>query len=202
MKKIKFIFALFLTFAISQKCFDQIATTSHDFSGSDWGSTEICIFCHTPHNADVTVTDAPLWNHLVTTETFTEYSSASLDATVGAPTGISKLCLSCHDGATNVDAFGGGAGISTISAAGDLDVDLTDDHPISFTYDATLASNDGELENPTTANSGLGGTITADMLFGGQMECASCHDAHDNTNGSFLIMSNAASALCLTCHIK
>jgi predicted CXXCH cytochrome family protein len=34
------------------------------------------------------------------------------------------------------------------------------------------------------------------------IECGSCHDAHDNANGSFLRISNASSALCLACHIK
>jgi len=35
-----------------------------------------------------------------------------------------------------------------------------------------------------------------------KMQCSSCHDAHDNTNGKFLVMSNTASALCIVCHTK
>ena len=86
-----------------------------------------------------------------------------------------------------------------------LGTDLSDDHPISFTYGTTLATADGELFDPTITASGLGGNIDADMLFGAtndQLECASCHDVHDDTHGNFLIMSNTASALCLTCHNK
>ena len=48
----------------------------------------------------------------------------------------------------------------------------------------------------------LGGTIASEMLFGGLVECASCHDPHDNSNAPFLVMANTASALCLTCHDK
>lgn len=41
-----------------------IEGSKDDFSGSGW-TTEICEPCHTPHNADTTVIDAPLWNHQV-----------------------------------------------------------------------------------------------------------------------------------------
>lgn len=34
------------------------------------------------------------------------------------------------------------------------------------------------------------------------VECGSCHDPHRTTNGTFLRISNAASALCTTCHDK
>jgi predicted CXXCH cytochrome family protein len=34
------------------------------------------------------------------------------------------------------------------------------------------------------------------------LECGSCHNVHDNTAAPFLRKSNAASALCKTCHIK
>jgi hypothetical protein len=42
----------------------------------------------------------PLWNGNETTTTFTMYSSATLQASMeGQPTGASRLCLSCRDGA-------------------------------------------------------------------------------------------------------
>ena len=37
---------------------------------------------------------------------------------------------------------------------------------------------------------------------GPSVECASCHDPHSDTNATFLRISNAASAVCLTCHVK
>ncbi|HEY3327121.1 MAG TPA: cytochrome c3 family protein [Novimethylophilus sp.] len=37
---------------------------------------------------------------------------------------------------------------------------------------------------------------------GPSVECASCHDPHSSTNATFLRISNAGSAVCLTCHNK
>ena len=34
------------------------------------------------------------------------------------------------------------------------------------------------------------------------VECASCHDPHTSQNPTFLRVSNAGSAVCLTCHVK
>jgi hypothetical protein len=66
--------------------------------------TQVCVFCHTPHNASTTV-KGPLWNRSVsTTITYTRYTSSSLDANSisngfnAQPGGSSILCLSCHDG--------------------------------------------------------------------------------------------------------
>ncbi len=182
-----------------------IVGSDHDFSGKSWNNTgEICVVCHTPHNANTTVTDAPLWNHEVTTTTFTVYSSSTLDATVGQPDGASKLCLSCHDGTVALDNFGGKTtGTNFIGGGKNLGTDLSNDHPVSFTYDATLATNDGDLADPGTTNSGLGGTIADDMLIGGKMQCSSCHDVHNGSGlSNLLVKNNNASALCLTCHSK
>ncbi len=202
---IKLFTGLFIIFLAQVTVGQNISGSAHDFSSETWNpSGEICIVCHTPHHADNTVNDAPLWNHQLSTATYTVYSSSTLDASVGQPAGISKLCLSCHDGTVALDNFGGKTnGTSFISGDDLLGTDLSDDHPISFTYDATLASTDGGLYDPTTTNSGLGGTIDADMLFNSQLECASCHDVHNGSGvAKLLVKSNAASALCLTCHNK
>lgn len=184
-----------------------IAGSDHDFSGKTWNNTgEICVVCHTPHNADNNVNGAPLWNHQVTTSTFSVYTSSTFDATAGQPDGASKLCLSCHDGTVAIDNFGGKTtGTNFITGGKNFGTDLTNDHPVSFTYDAALATADGEIYDPTSTNSGLGGTISADLLIGGKMECASCHDVHNTVavNGTkLLVKTNAGSALCLTCHAK
>ncbi len=207
MKALKRLFALLFVLSIAQFTYAQtIVGSAHDFSGDNWNNTgEICIVCHTPHNADISVTDAPLWNHEVTQATFTLYSSPSLDATdLGQPTASSKLCLSCHDGTVAVDNFGGRTGGGEFITGNDLiGTDLSNDHPISFTYDAALATADGGLFDPTTTNSGLGGTIQDDMLLGNQVQCVSCHDVHNGSGlANLLVKSNAASALCLTCHNK
>jgi predicted CXXCH cytochrome family protein len=104
-----------------------------------------------------------------------------------------------------LDSWGGQTG-TVFWGAGHKDVmgtDLTDDHPISFTYNAALAGDDGGLVDPETTASGLGGTIEADLLFNGRLECASCHDPHDELgNDRMLRLSNAGSAFCLACHEK
>ena len=183
--------------------FAQISGTAHNLSGLANTGGEICVVCHTPHNADITVADAPLWNHLVTTQTFDPYVSATLTATdVGQPDGISKLCLSCHDGVTAIDSFGTFTGGTTIGVGGNVGIDLKDDHPISFAYTTALSGLDDGLRDPSTATSNLGTTIAADMLFTNQLECGSCHDVHDNSIPPFMRLDNGASALCLTCHNK
>lgn len=175
-----------------------IVGSAHDLSTAGWNTSgEICIVCHTPHNALVAV---PLWNHSDTAETFTMYSNPdTIDGAQDAqPSGVSKRCLSCHDGVTNVDAFGGSPGVG-VKIVGDanLGTDLSNDHPISIVYDSAA---DPELF-PTT-NAYTGSTTIGDHLFGGKVECASCHDVHDDTNGYFLLKPNTGSALCLTCHDK
>ena len=186
-----------------------IAGTAHDFSATGWTSNnQICVACHTPHNGDTTIPGSPLWNHEITaTAAFGVYASSTLNAgPMGQPDGLSKLCLSCHDGSVALDNFGGvTTGSTFISGNALLGTDLSNDHPISFTYDPALATADGELWDPTIATVAQlgGGTIDATMLFGGQMECASCHDVHGITGvASLLRFSNANSDLCLTCHDK
>lgn len=189
-------------------CFSVVLTTSmfavitgsaHDFSASGWNTSgEICITCHTPHNAVSTVTNAPIWNHEETTATFTTYGTTVAGTTAGTPNGLSLLCLSCHDGTVALDSFGGATGGTTIGAvAANVGTDLSDDHPISIAYNVANAL------NATATTTGNGDTI-ADWLDGGtNVECSSCHDVHNEYNNlSLLRVSNAASALCLTCHAK
>lgn len=202
-----------------------IVGTSHDFSAQAWSGGEICVVCHTPHNSDTSVATAPLWNHDVTAEAFTMYSSGSFDATSdGAPSGISVLCLSCHDGVTALDSFGGAAGATTMpiiegagnrAVGGDLN-SLTNDHPISMTFDTALSVTDNGLHDPVTTNVTIGGgsktrtgTITDLMLSNGKVQCSSCHDVHngfvddvDTMTVPFLKVTRDGSALCLTCHNK
>jgi Doubled CXXCH motif (Paired_CXXCH_1) len=97
-------------------------------SGGKWISnkteTRVCVFCHTPHHALLsTMAEAqgaqapdflPLWSHTIQTNNFIPYYSASYanavpdsmkPASLDTLTGPSRLCMSCHDGATAVDAY-------------------------------------------------------------------------------------------------
>ena len=191
----------------------QITGSAHDFTADAWSGGRICVACHAPHHTDTTVTDAPLWNHAVTAQAYTLYSSATLDASIGQPSGLSKLCLSCHDGTVAVDSFGGVTGSVTVSTASNLGSTLNDDHPVGFTYDSALASLDGALHDPISTNITIGsggqqkpGTIDTVMLFNGKMECSSCHDVHNTFTAdagvSLVKVSQSGSALCLACHNK
>ncbi len=82
------------TLKVTAQTTQGIVGSAHDGSPYD-SKQEICTHCHTPHSADITVNDAPLWNHEVTVKNFATCSSATLNATVGQPDGSSKLCLSC-----------------------------------------------------------------------------------------------------------
>lgn len=128
------------------------------------------------------------------------------------PSSVSLSCLSCHDGVTALDAFGGNAGTWNIANAPDgyrpsssLGTDLSSDHPISIDYTTSIALDDKGLYDPKTAPSGLpaGGSISKDMLYNGRVECSSCHDVHNKMGISRMLKKdNAGSALCLTCHDK
>jgi len=184
-----------------------IEGSAHDFSALD-SSQQICIFCHTAHNGDTTVQEAPLWNHAVTSKSYQVYNSPTMNASPGQPNGSSKLCLSCHDGTVAVDSYGGRTG--SIFLAGSLAIgadELTNDHPVGFDYTDQLASDDGELFPPSSHDSSLGGKIREDMLFNNSLECASCHDVHNGghaaaVDDSLLVITQTGSQLCLTCHNK
>lgn len=187
-------------FAWSTAMAAPIAGTPHDFSGRGWGSTQVCIFCHTPHNAAATPL-APLWNHASTAATYTLYTSAissTLNATTSQPTGVSKACLSCHDGTVAADSYGTRTGTNFVTGGALIGTNLSNDHPIGFLYNAALATADGGLVTPASASLVVAGI----PLFGASLECASCHNVHDNANGDFLRFSNAGSALCMKCHNK
>jgi len=195
-----------------------IVGTAHDLSANGYSGGEICVVCHTPHNSDTTIAEAPLWNHAITGVTFSMYSSDTLDAIQdGQPTGTSKLCLSCHDGVTAVDSFGGNTGTIVMNGAVAVGLDgLANDHPISIAYDTALSQTDPGLYDPVVATVTIGeggdktrtGTVDELMLSAGKVQCTSCHDVHNNFVGGgtndqpFLKVSKGGSRICLTCHNK
>jgi predicted CXXCH cytochrome family protein len=213
----KLMLGALLLFAAKAGFAGVLAGSAHDFSTAGWNTgAKVCVTCHTPHGSNTSVADAPLWNHTLQTTTYTLYTSPTLKATIGQPGGNSKLCLSCHDGTVAIDSFGGTTGTTMITNAAykstsNLGSTLNNDHPIGFTYDSTLAASNGSLFDPTTTNVIIGsaptksGTIAATMLFGGKMECSSCHDVHNTftvgTTG-LVKVAQAGSAICISCHNK
>ena len=211
--------------ALSGQAVAGISATKHNLSSSGSSNDiysdnpEICVFCHTPHNA-IKNANIPLWNHdLSANATYGVYNSPTMD---GSPTDVggvttanatvTNLCLSCHDGTVALNALnnpsnahlvttmqGTGVDGSDAIAAGRatrLGTDLSDDHPINFTYDAALVTADGGLNDPAA--------LTDVVLYNGTVQCASCHDPHTSeaTTQPFLRFTMDGSALCLKCHAK
>lgn len=219
--------------------------------------TQVCVFCHTPHAAENipksgTTPGAPLWNRKLSSATYTPYTSTSIEASAEellvSPGGSSKLCLSCHDGTMAIDKVNvlNGAANATIAMnvatpvnmpAGtsgvtsgftrNLGANLTNDHPISFTYNAALATADGELREPAAENTAGGVVMNRAIgkakpvlpLENNQMQCATCHDPHLNdtldSKAKFLrvnrlqasqpvgtTFSQPNDTICLACHDK
>jgi predicted CXXCH cytochrome family protein len=186
----------------------RIVNTKHDFSLTS--STEIragsvdesCLFCHTPHMASPNV---PLWNHTSSSAEFAVYQSSTIDANVSQPSisDSSKLCLSCHDGTI---ALG-----DTVSN-GDVQFLQGSDYRLGSGSEANIAQGAGYANDHPFAMSPVNGSELrvphsndAVRLDGsGKVQCTSCHDPHvqnnDTVTRKFLVMSNARSALCMTCH--
>lgn len=157
-------------------------------------SEDNCKFCHYPTESESALRIIPANNN-----SYIPYNSMTMDAEVSQPLGSSKLCLSCHDGTfalNDVSRVG-------LSKTQNMSTNLSHSHPVSFEYGSYLANKDGELHDPLSSPSGMGGTIYSDMLINGNLECISCHNVHNQENLSgLLIKSNAGSQLCLTCHDK
>lgn len=204
-----------------------IALTKHNLSTTGSGNIksdnpEICVFCHTPHDA-IKNNNITLWNHtLSTVASYGVYTSPTFAAgdiaDVAAPTAATatatNLCLSCHDGTVALNSMNNPSNqVASTTMSGSnqtagkltnpnsmLGSDLTNDHPVNFTYDTARATADGSLVNPVdAAGSGLGGAV---KLYSGKVQCASCHDPHTSAQTSFLRASMSGSGLCLACHSK
>ncbi|MHB1687230.1 MAG: cytochrome c3 family protein [Ignavibacteriaceae bacterium] len=198
-----------------------IVTSKHDLSitgdtaAHSTNESQVCIFCHTPHQKLISA--KPLWNkNLSAVASYGVYSSSSLNATltdVGAGGTTSNLCLSCHDGTVAVNSLdnmsstgtptmtGTGLTANKISGNGLIGTSLTNDHPINFAYDAALATADGGLKTPVSV-SYVDAAHKIPLYGTSTLQCATCHNPHDKTNGSFLRLLNSGSALCITCHNK
>jgi predicted CXXCH cytochrome family protein len=98
--------------AASSVAMASVTDTKHNLSASGTNNhtnatTEICIFCHTPHGGNQSVS-APIWNRTVSsTSVYTRFSSLgrlTFDAAEAPIGSVSIACLSCHDGTQAMDA--------------------------------------------------------------------------------------------------
>lgn len=173
---------------------------------------QVCIFCHTPHSANVDG-GAPLWNRKFSTVTFQRYTSATLNINIrhiataqygdGAqPNGASKLCLSCHDGVSNLgDVYNSGGVNIPFDVGKDLIAGLASfnpstykmlsgHHPVSFVYltgfsygsqsGTPLAGLPASYRFLPASSAGKVKLFDTKRNGNGWMQCTTCHDPHQN----------------------
>jgi len=199
---------------------DGVASTVHNLSVSGpgeiraLGETEICKFCHIPHNAVVAV---PLWSRELSRAEYQVPSVRSGDGRRSAghqPDGASRLCLSCHDGTVALGDIGREPRRTAMTGAqrlgpgrrGYLGTDLSGSHPISFVvpagdFDVDDGERDMGLRPLGQATRGAGVRLDAQ----GKMQCTTCHDPHSDRyyqEGSVprFWVSPTQEEVCLSCH--
>ncbi|WP_420476999.1 cytochrome c3 family protein [Noviherbaspirillum sp. ST9] len=103
-------------------------STRVNYMTGDGATTQVCVFCHTPHGA--ASAEAPLWQRTLATATsYSTYgsvnASTSMDAEQGAGVSVGSIslaCLSCHDGTQAMNTMSntpGSGNLATGKAAGD-----------------------------------------------------------------------------------
>ncbi len=186
------LFALWLSSARAQT---GIASTLHNLSVTGPGEvkslteSQICRFCHIPHNAEV---PRALWGRSFSTA---EYETAQIAGARGArvpapqPDGSSRLCLSCHDGTIALGELAGRgksvdmAGTQRLAPGhkGFIGTDLSGNHPISFVVaegdpSATELGSDMGLKPLSLIRESRDVRLDDE----GKMQCTTCHDPHQD----------------------
>jgi hypothetical protein len=131
------------------------------------GTSEICVFCHTPHHTNTANNLKPLWNRGTSAPaSFTAYGTTLGGTTIvsGDVGSTSLACLSCHDGVTTFDNLLNTPGKSGVTSVGsdrgwsfwdpavnntvsdfmtsgrlNIGLNLSNDHPVSVTYTEGVA---------------------------------------------------------------
>lgn len=209
MKKILLLAAMFVMVASMASA--AIKNSKHDLSLGSTGPNkstnepQLCVFCHTPHNA---IKSVPLWNRKPDTNTFRLYTTninnlAAVRAAALQTDSISLFCLSCHDGSAiqgnvNMYATAGGTVTGTGTAADVITSsaklapvtagvgNLTNSHPIAFDYSQAYTQLPGGLNAIAANRVTYGGKFPLfkanSNLNLNQVECGSCHDVHGKAN--------------------
>lgn len=216
--------ALTTTMSFAKAPKSAIMNSAHDLRSSYNGASfTLCNFCHIAHKTAAVTAPAGagplLWNHTLSSQTsYGVYTSASFASyatdiqdlgTAGATPTVSNLCLSCHDGTVAVNSwYGGVTGANyqplpqgtTFMATDTTISNLTQQHPVNFTYNATLAQAAGILAPASTTSVDGAGEIP---LFAGKMQCATCHDPHNGVSSIFEqnFPTQQSGSFCTYCHL-
>jgi len=223
MKKFLFpVLVISLLIGVASFAYATVIGTPHDLA------PELCAMCHTPHSG---AGSYPLWNRSQASQTYTLYTSISFDmGNAVQPRSPSSLCLVCHNGvASELVNYPGPCSNPdpaydiTVAGCADLGTDLTNEHPISFNFNAA-ADLDGNnfpaastIRTTPSTRLAIPGSISGTnyWLYGNisaneynYFECATCHSVHDLASYPgkgdyqvyFLRADNSGSQMCLDCH--
>lgn len=149
-----------------------------------------CLSCHDGSIAvDTTINRGSSWDG----------TAAANHRKLSEPSASADDCGFCHN-----DTIASNHGSRLIGGNGP---GLSDDHPISISYNEAWSAIPGQFNDEAN--------IAPLKLFNGNVECATCHDVHrpfqpfDYDNGKQIIkrsyhlrVTNHSSNICLTCHIK
>lgn len=196
-----------------------VAETVHNLSVSGPGEirspteTEICKFCHIPHNP---IEPEPLWGHKLSA--VSSYDTPEMSAGRGTrtlapqPDGSSRLCLSCHDGTVALGDISGepqhiamvGAQRLSRGRRGFIGTDLSGSHPISFVMPEQAANKVGQ-DMGIRPLSAIHADQDVKLDARGKMQCTTCHDPHNDSNYRpgqvpHFWVKPTVEEVCLTCH--
>jgi predicted CXXCH cytochrome family protein len=156
-----------------------------------------CVFCHVSHGG----TAKAMGGRPDVGTTHRGYESSTLRGRALAPTGASRVCLSCHDGTIAVGRTLKGSiamkGVPTdgripASRRSNLGTDLRSSHPVSM-----RVTPGPKVRGPSDPRVHLDGAS--------EIQCTSCHDPHSEFGGTpegrFLRAPMQGSQLCAACHV-
>ncbi len=204
---------LAVTVALAGAGFAQITTdvlAQHDLSPASGSNIRAngdlaCTFCHAPHSGVGTAN--ALWDQTLSTQTYTPYSSSTMQnqANSQPPLGkTSSLCLSCHDGTVAVGqtvAYGTIPMTGSMSSGDAFGSNLSSSHPFSL---VTPMKDSPDLAASLVSTQTTADSTGAVQLVGGNVECTSCHNPHvqgiDKVAQRFLARDSSSGQLCLACH--
>ncbi len=199
---------------------ESVVSTLHNLSASGPGEiravseTEVCKFCHIPHNAEV---PTPLWSRPLSSA---QYATPELGRGSGTgemapqPDGSSRLCLSCHDGTIALGEVAGEPGPIAMAGAdrivpgrpGYIGTDLSGSHPISFPVGvAEAAASPGDADMGIHSLEAILGDGEVRLDAEGKMQCTTCHDVHSDRyfvpgRVPHFWVKRSVEEVCLTCH--
>ena len=150
--------------------YGRILFTSLGSTSTGDGTTEICVFCHTPHHA---AGDAPLWNKGVQSTTYTAYGTTVAGTFIadGDIGGASLACLSCHDGVNAFDTLANAPGKGNGGANNTTATDFGWLFDMANTGNTSIKSDRFTPEDVANSHTTFGG-----MTFP-KNTCNDCHDA-------------------------